>query len=885
MNVNTIPDFNCVTAGIDMTVSVVSTGGPLAPPYTVNIVPIGVTSVVTSNSFTFSNLPTMTAYSVFVTNGICSGYGAGYYVIPTVSTNITITNTMVSCFGGNNGAASAVYSGQAPFTWQWSTGSTNSTVNNLSIGVYTVSITDSRSCTATREFTVTEPPDIASTLSTTFVPCFGGTISSVVSSTGGVSPFTYTVNGTAVTSNTANNLPAGTQTIITKDNKGCIKTNTIFFSQASQQVITPTIVIPSCPGKSDAAINVSVQGTIPGYTYTWLPGNSSGTSINNIPAGNYTLSVKDNSACVTKSIITVVPASSIVAGTVIQKENCSAVDGAFTLSINGGYPPYLQTTLPTNASGTVVTGLSSGTYTTVITDSHGCIDSLAFYIGNLSTVSLTAVKVNSVECYNTCNGSILLNVQNAIMPVTYSLTGLPTTTANVVTNLCAGLYIIRAIDAIGCPSIDTVNFPTPPVFTYSALVPPTICIGSQSSLQAFANGGTGAHTFIWNPGAMQGATVNVSPLVTTVYSLNVYDSKNCTLAPFQVTVPVRPALSININSSNSGICPGTTAQITPTINGGDGNYTYTWVPGYSRGASIFVENITIPTYTLSVADGCGSPTTSKEIILKLHPVTKPTYVNKGDSGCVPLCTQFINTTPRVKNVVWNFGDKPFEQTGDTTKYCYENSGNFNLKITVTDSNTCKSSFTYSNAVYVLVRPKAGFVTEPGIITLNDADNVLIKNSSTNGSAFKWYMDDVYLGTKKDIYQRFTDTGCYDIKLIVENADRCKDSTIRSICVFEGFNFYMPRAFTPNNDGLNDVLLPKGTGWLYDKYVFEVYNRWGHKIYSTRDVYSGWDGGIKTDAVDPDISKTNPNDVYHWRVVVTDNLLEEHVFTGYVALIR
>lgn len=96
---------------------------------------------------------------------------------------------------------------------------------------------------------------------------------------------------------------------------------------------------------------------------------------------------------------------------------------------------------------------------------------------------------------------------------------------------------------------------------------------------------------------------------------------------------------------------------------------------------------------------------------------------------------------------------------------------------------------------------------------------------------------------------------------------------------------MPKAFTPNNDGLNDVFLPKGTGWLYDDYLFEVFNRWGYKVFSTNTVFEGWDGGIKVDAYDPDLSKTDPNDVYHWRVLVTDNLLKKHAFTGHVALIR
>jgi gliding motility-associated-like protein len=890
MNVGTNPDYNCVTSAVELTVTISGLAVP-PPPYTLTSSPAGVYTVINVSTVALTNVPFTGAYTVYVAaSGTCSGYGAGYYVIPTSSSSIVFSNTMVSCYGGNDGATAAIFSGgTAPFTWSWSTGSSNPGISGLSAGVYTVSITDNKSCTATRPVTITESPEINSQLSSTLITCFGSSITSAITTTGGVSPYSYTVNGNPVTGSpagVATNLLAGVQTILTKDTKGCLKTNTVALSQLGQQIIVPTITQPSCPGKSNGSVSVTVSGPVSGYTYTWQPGNSTSSVLSNVPSGNYTLSVKDANSCITKSVIAVTPASSIVAPLpTIQKENCSAADGAFTLSISGGNPPYTQVTLPVNATGTVASGLSTGNYTTVITDAHGCVDSLRFYIGNLSTVSLHIVTVTAVECYNTCNGSVVLNVQNAVLPVTYSLTGFPTSTNNVVSNLCAGFYIVKAVDAIGCPAFDTINFPHLPVFSYSATTPPAICIGKQAVLQATASGGNGGHTFIWNPGSIYGASVSVNPVTTTVYSLNVYDSKNCTLAPYQVTVNVNPAISISIKSSDSGICPGTTAQITPTVSGGDGTYTYTWLPGNSKGSSIFVENITIPTYSLFVGDACGSPIVMKEINIKLHPFIQPTYIGQGDSGCVPLCTKFINTTPQSKNPIWNYGDQPYEKTGDTTTYCYQKAGSYNLRLTVTDSNSCKTSFTYSSAMNVLVRPGAGFITDPGTITLNDADDVLIKNVSTDGSSFKWYIDGKFLGVAENIHYMFSDTGCHDIKLIAENENHCMDSTIRSICVFEGFNFYMPSAFTPNNDGLNDVLLPKGTGWLNENYLFEVYNRWGHKIFSTSDVHKGWDGGAIIDPYILNVTKTDPNDVYSWRVLVTDNMQQDHVLRGCATLVR
>lgn len=884
LTLNTIPEFNCATGVLELTLSV--SGTTIAPPYTITSSPAGINTVMTSATITLTNIPYQPSYTFTVyTTTSCFYVGQANYSNPTTPANISITNTQVSCFNGNNGSASATYAGgTGPFTYTWSIGSNNSSVTGLSAGVYTVSITDSKSCTATREFTVTQPAEMNSVLSQTFIPCFGGTISTVITSTGGIAPYSYTLGGNALSSGTTN-VSAGIQTILTKDSKACLKTNTILVSQAAQQIISPVIQSPSCPFYSDASISVNVNGPVGGYTYTWTPVNSNSSSIFSVSAGSYSLSVTDASNCITQSVFVIPPSPSISPVVGISKENCSAADGAFTLNISGGHPPFSVLTIPGNSTNTVVSGLSSGHFTTVITDANTCKDTIHFYVGNLSTVSLQAVVVNSVECYNACNGSIMCLISNATSPVTYSVTGLPTATSNVFTNLCAGTYAIKAIDAIGCPALDTIFFATPPVFSYSATPPPVICIGKQANLQAVAKGGTGAYTYIWNPGNTYGAGISVNPTVTTVYSLQVYDSKNCTLAPYMVTVSVNPPLSVNLNSSNSGICPGSTAQITPTVSGGDGNYSYLWLPGGSQSSSIFVENLSTPTFSFYVKDACGTPPVFKEVNLSIFPTTIPAYQSSLSKGCIPLCTEFINITEGTKSVIWNFGDKPFEKSGEKVSYCYDKSGFYNLRMTIVDSNSCKSSHTFSAAIEVLKQPVADYSTIPNLLTSNNSENVWFHNLSGNGSSFLWYVNNYFAGSNTDMYYTFLDTGMYDIKLVVKNQDQCADSVTRSLRVFEGFSFYMPSAFSPNADGLNDILVPKGVGWLFENYSMRIFNKWGHEIFTSHEVNKGWDGGIQMHGYDTELSTTHPNDVYAWTVDVTDNLGESHKLSGTVMLLR
>jgi len=835
----------------------------------------------TTNSVPIGN------YNIYMSssNG-CSAVTNFQVVIPFSSANVIFTPTNVSCYGGSDGAIFASTTGPftPPFSFTWMpTGpptQTTQTALNLPVGIYSVTIKDSKGCVVTNSTQLTQPSDISSSITNTFISCFGGTINTQIVSTGGTGPYTYSVNGLSVSGSTATSLAAGIHTILTKDTKGCIKSNTVQITQVIQPLIVFSYTSPLCPGNTNGAASATISNAPPAYTYTWQPALSFTNNIANIPAGTYTLTVKDASACITKSVVVVTPAVNLTVSTTTGPENCSAQDGTVGLNVSGGNFPYTFTTIPVGAHSTsTIGGLSSGSYTTIIKDANGCEDTVRYVVGNLSTVSLSVSGFTPVLCYNQCTGAVQLFVQNGAAPLTFSATGTPTTSSSLIQNLCSGFYIIKVIDNIGCPATATVNFTPPPVFSYSASGPPAICSGNTVVLQATASGGApGSYSYIWNPGNLSGSSITVVPAATTVYSLNAYDNNGCTLAPFTITVNVADPISININSSSAGICPGTTAQITPTVTGGDGNYVYNWLPGNSNASSIFVQNITVPSYTLYVSDGCGSQVAMQVININLFPVIVPTYSVNKNKGCEPLCIMFENTTPNSTNVIWNYGDKPLEQQGNTTQYCYNKAGVYNLKLTVNDSNSCKTSFTYTGAISVLKAPEADFITNPEVITLNNSENVKFENITTNASTYEWLINDTEYSNENNIEYTFSDTGCVSFRLIAKNIDNCRDTTDKQICVLEGFRCWVPNCFTPNTDNDNEIFIPKGTGWVESNYLFEVYNRWGKKIFQTNNFNEGWDGKAAEKLYDP-------SNVYFWRLSITDNISEVHNLKGHVLLLR
>lgn len=863
--------LDCLTSKAAVTV-VVSAG---TPPFTYSWSPnVSTTSVATNlNGGTYNIIVTDANNCVTVTQAIIS-----LTTLMNISFTLSPTNT-ISCFGGTNGAITATVGGSAitpPFTYTWSTGNNSNSITNLGPGIYTLTAKDNAGCITTNTYNVLEPGDI-STKFTNSISCGGGTVNAILTTTGGISPFSYTVNASAITGNTITNASGGTYTVITKDANGCTKTQVITLNQPAPPVFNFNITQPTCPTSSNGGITVNISNMQSPYNYTWTAPTNTNSFLTGIPQGIYTLTVKDALSCFSTKTVNVVPISNIQTSFNIKPETCSAVDAAVTVNVTGGIAPlsFSISPFPSQTSNTF-SNLATGMHTVIVTDANTCSLVSTFSVGNTSLVQLSIVSQTDILCYNNCDGKLLVNVTNAIAPVTFSLTNLPTYTTSNITNICAGSYTLKAIDNIGCYAITTVTFTNPAPYSYSATGNSPICVSNTVNLSATANGGTAPYTYSWQPGSLTTQSITVTPSVTTVFSLNVFDSKGCTLNPETYTVVVRPPITISVSPQNSGICPGTTAQITPMVSGGNGIYSYQWQPGNITTPSIFLSNLTNPTYSFYVSDGCGSPTALKIINLQIFPVTTPSFSVDLNSGCQPLCVQFKNLTPSSSNHVWNFGDVPYEQAVQDPYYCYKRSGLWNVKLTLNDLNGCKVTTTFTNLINVLPQPQPNFESKPKVLT-DDVGQGELYSTTVNGSSNKWYIDNVYQGNSNAVNLNFSDTVCFVIKLISSNGSGCKDSLERLVCVKPAFTFYMPNAFTPNGDGLNDVLIPYGRSWVSEGYKFKVFNRIGHLIYQTTNISDGWDGKIK--------GSLGQNDIYFWRVRVTDYYGETHDYEGRVDLLK
>jgi hypothetical protein len=246
-------------------------------------------------------------YSVTVTDGNgCTAETSVNLTNPVGMSATIVTSINVSCFGGNNGSATASGTGgSGPYNYLWSNGATTSTISGLSAGLYTVTVTGGGSCTAIATATITQPTVLfAEITGKANVSCFGlSNGSATVNATGGTTPYTFhwSVSAGSQVTATATNLPIGTHTVTVTDAHNCFASISVTILQPTQvtaQAVTTTN--NACNGNNNGVVTVNPGGGTPPYNFLWSNG-STNQVVNGLNAGTYFVTVYDFNGCTATS--------------------------------------------------------------------------------------------------------------------------------------------------------------------------------------------------------------------------------------------------------------------------------------------------------------------------------------------------------------------------------------------------------------------------------------------------------------------------------------------------------------------------------------------------------------------------------------------------------
>jgi len=585
-----VPAPQTICNGASTTVSAFPNGGQAPYTYSWN----------TGQASQTINAPAGT-YTVTVTDAI----GCTATVPVTVSQapvlNASPASVAVSCFGGNNGSASANVSGGTPaYYYSWTPyGGSSAMATGLMTGIFTITVTDAIGCSKTATVAVNQPPAITATVTlNNNVSCNGGNNGSATVNTAGGTPgyyYSWTPNGG--TSQTANNLSAGTFTVNITDTYGCAQTAQITIGQSSLLTAgTFSITDVTCNGGNNGSATVSGSGGTPGYTYLWLPGGVNTATANNLSAGNYTATITDALGCMASIPVTISQPTTLTASvSVINQVSCNGGNnGSAQVTAAGGSPPYTYSwnTTPVQTN-SVATNLSAGNYLATITDSKGCvITSPGITITQPTALTVTATP----SSYISCNTSITISAAASGGSGAYSYswnTGANTYSINVGT----GTYNVTATDGNGCTAVASVSVQASnSTLSASITSPPAICYGSTTTLSVTPSGGFGNYSYQWTGGQTSQSIIAGAGN----YCVSVTDGGGCSTTACANIIQNQP-LAASI-STPPVICPGAMTTITASGSGGQAPFSYAWNTGQTT------QSVAQPAgnYTVVISDATGS---------------------------------------------------------------------------------------------------------------------------------------------------------------------------------------------------------------------------------------------------------------------------------------
>lgn len=532
--------------------------------------------------------------------------------------------------------------------------------------------------------------------------------------------------------------------------------------------------------------------------------------------------------------------------------------------------------------GHTYTTASSFPITLIAQSPNGCIDSLT------QTVVVNEKPIVAFTPINICQeDSLELKTSTAHDPnlvYNWSLSDGTKKTGNNcnVKTKGAGSQTIKLVieDQLGCKDSITkpvTVFPTP-IVKVDGL---DVC---QGSIIGFNYTSTNTKNILWNFGdGSQSSTPSFNKTYNTIgnktIQLDIESNDGCVNSDTAI-IKVHPLPSVTISpvkfcqSSGfklSNLLDDVTIDNqfkwwtgTDSLVGGNATYTFT-----NLGMNLVLVEETTP-------KGCKAYDTTIVTINKSPDID---FVADTLIACDPSIISITDKTTSYNGDIvswdWNI-ERLGKFTGNNFSTIFNYPGTYDISLNVTDVNGCSSSHTKSDWILIHPSPVADFFfSDNPIDEQNNTTNLI--NNSENAIGYNWNIGSIRTSTQENVIVTFDSIGTYPIELIATNTLGCTDTILKNLVVNPVYEFWIPSAFSPNNDSRNDLFNGKGVN--YENVEVWVFDRWGTVAYHYSGSQFNWNGTYMNKGV------KCQQDVYVYKAIVTDWRNKKHELTGTVTLLR
>ena len=792
-----------------------------------------------------------------------------------------------------------IATGGISYIWSNNVLNDSTVVSPLLTTTYIVTVTDNNGCSKTDNviIKVNQLPSVDAGTNASI--CRGD--STLLSASGGIS-YLWSPSLSLTANNIFNPVAfpdqTTTYTVTVTANNSCKNTDNVVVTIYNNPLISHTYTNITCQGFNNGTITANPYNGLYPYNFSWntAPVQDTQTATGLSPGITYTVTVIDGNGCLGKdSLMLSEPEALTMMTFSFSDALCfSSCNGGAEALVSGGTIPYqyIWSPLGTGVNINTLNTICAGNYSLTVKDSNNCQIDTSFTI-NQPDILTYSYSTTDVLCHNGTDGEILISNNGGTSPYTYIW--LPSvSTDTVASNLSAGIYTITITDSLLCDTVFNVIINQPPLMVLSTSGNDTVCIDENFTISCSASGGVTPYIFTWDNNLGHNDSIYLTSSHTTTYTVFVTDSNNCITNSQSLEVYVYPVVAVTADFiGDSAICLNNSAQLTALATGGNGGpYTYTWNQNIGvQLPPVQVIPVQTTNYIVTATDNCGSPVGIDSVTIIVNPLPDVNFNANNTRGCEPLEVNFTDlSTPDIASWQWHFGD-PLSGINNTSTqqnptHLYQNPGTYNVILMTTTIFGCEGSLTLTNFVNVYPLPIADFTFHPPFA---DIENPIIYfiNQSSGDSIWSWDFGDPASGNlnysyEKSPYHLYNTPDTFSILLIVSSDKGCIDSTYKNVIYRPEYTFYVPNAFTPNGDGLNDLFGPEGIGMNADDYKMYIYDRWGGLIFKTNDINKYWDGKIKDSDID------QPPGVYVWVILFSKTSdYDRHLYryTGQVTLIR